>query len=95
VIVAYQNQIVMEETLDKALERLFPTGDGGRDVRRGTPTVIRDVQQRPAQGHELLTTQAVEHYRNAMQAQRDGDWARYGEQIRQLGQVLDRMRQKP
>ena len=26
VIVAYQNQIVMEETLDAALERLFPTG---------------------------------------------------------------------
>ena len=36
VIVAYQNQIVMEETLDAALNRMFPKG-GGRTVGAGTP----------------------------------------------------------
>ena len=33
VIVAYQNQIVMEETLDEALGRLFPRGSGGAPDR--------------------------------------------------------------
>jgi hypothetical protein len=27
-----------------------------------------------------------------MQAQREGNWARYGDEIRRLGQVLERMR---
>ena len=34
VIVAYQNQIVMEETLDEALDRLFPSEEGRPPSRR-------------------------------------------------------------
>jgi hypothetical protein len=30
-------------------------------------------------------------YEAALQAQRDGDWARYGEEIKQLGVILDRI----
>jgi uncharacterized membrane protein (UPF0182 family) len=89
VIVAHQNQIVMEETLDKALDRLFPAD--GRRAHQVAPLHIDERADRPAE-HDALTAQAVEHYRNAMQAQRAGDWARYGEEIRRLGQVLDQMR---
>ena len=39
-----------------------------------------------------LATEAQRHYERAIQAQRAGDWATYGEELRQLGQVLDRMR---
>jgi hypothetical protein len=28
-----------------------------------------------------------------MQAQRDGNWALYGEEVRRLGEVLEQMRQ--
>ena len=35
VIVAHQNQIVMEETLDKALDRLFPAGGRGPGASAG------------------------------------------------------------
>jgi uncharacterized membrane protein (UPF0182 family) len=31
VIVAHHNQIVMEETLERALDRLFPVVDGARN----------------------------------------------------------------
>ena len=90
VIVAHQNQIVMEETLEKALERLFPDGGGG-----GTPappaaepgTGIASLQPQNA---ELLAS-AREHYRRALQAQREGNWALYGEEIRRLGEVLNQM----
>ncbi len=39
-----------------------------------------------------LVLQAEDHYRRAMDAQRAGDWAQYGEQIRRLGDVLGQLR---
>jgi hypothetical protein len=39
-----------------------------------------------------LAAQARAHYERALQAQRDGDWALYGEEIRKLGDVLERMK---
>ena len=38
---------------------------------------------------------AREHYQRAVQAQRDGNWALYGEEIRRLGEVLDQMDRRP
>jgi uncharacterized membrane protein (UPF0182 family) len=38
-----------------------------------------------------LAAQAQEIYRRALQAQREGNWAQYGENIKQLGEVLERM----
>jgi uncharacterized membrane protein (UPF0182 family) len=39
-----------------------------------------------------LAAEARGHYERALAAQRAGDWATYGEQVRQLGDVLERMR---
>ncbi len=36
---------------------------------------------------------ADSYYRRAMDAQRAGDWAQYGEQIRLLGQTLAELRE--
>jgi uncharacterized membrane protein (UPF0182 family) len=38
-----------------------------------------------------LSAQARQHYDRAIQAQRAGDWAKYGEEIRALGQILERL----
>ena len=38
-----------------------------------------------------LAAEARSHYERALQAQRAGDWATYGEEIRQLGETLQRM----
>ena len=35
--------------------------------------------------------EARSHYQAALAAQRAGDWARYGEEIRKLGEVLERL----
>jgi uncharacterized membrane protein (UPF0182 family) len=92
VIVAHQNQIVMEETLDQALDRLFP-GDGPRRSAPGlAPLDVDELADRSVPEHVALTDQAFEHYRNAMQAQREGNWARYGDEIQRLGAVLEKMR---
>jgi uncharacterized protein len=90
VIVAYQNQIVMDATLDEALGRLFPRGGG--DMPAATvesPGAKPAPPQPPAAGDvAALGAQAREIYDRAMKAQRDGNWALYGEEIKRLGEVL-------
>jgi uncharacterized membrane protein (UPF0182 family) len=92
VILAHQNQIVMEETLDKALDRLFPADGPGDKSRRVVSLASNEGLERPSREDDTLTVQAVEHYRNAIQAQREGNWGRYGDEIRRLGDVLEQMR---
>jgi uncharacterized protein len=98
VIVAHQNQIVMEETLDQALDRLFPPDGEWRPrpaiVEPGPEGAPMPAAERPAPrpGEEAaLAAQARQHYQRALQAQRDGNWALYGEEIRRLGDVLERL----
>ena len=35
-----------------------------------------------------ILAQARAHYDNAMKAQREGNWAAYGEEIKRLGELL-------
>ena len=44
----------------------------------------------PADADALIAL-AEQHYQAAEAAQRDGDWATYGEEIQQLGRVLERL----
>ncbi|HET7293617.1 MAG TPA: UPF0182 family protein [Vicinamibacteria bacterium] len=90
VIVAHQNQIVMEETLDAALQRLFAAGS-----RPARPAAAEPVATTaPAQGPADLALRAREHYLRALEAQRAGDWARYGEEIKRLGETLEQMNKR-
>ncbi|MFN8573180.1 MAG: UPF0182 family protein [Gemmatimonadaceae bacterium] len=95
VVVAYQNQVVMESTLEGALTSLFGNMAGGgakagEAVGAVEPLAVAgpvtvDASLQP------LVDEARRHYQNAMEAQREGDWARYGTEIKQLGQVLERI----
>jgi uncharacterized membrane protein (UPF0182 family) len=99
VIVAYKDQIVMEPTLDAALARIFGgEGDGGKGVRPPATTsstsaapaatpASQDARP-PAEGDSTMANRARQHYERAMQAQRDGNWALYGEEIKLLGETL-------
>ena len=106
VVVAYQNQIVMEETLDAALARLFGSSPGARPAVPDTmlvadaaavadaPGSTQALPARagtPSEGQPTLAQQAQAHYSQAIQAQRNGNWTEYGEQIRQLGEVLEQL----
>jgi uncharacterized membrane protein (UPF0182 family) len=134
VIVAYHNRIVMDETLDRALARIFPrdgeappaqqpidpatlaqllsTGaapgtEGGEPS--GAPGATPGVTPAPATGaapapsaatpsavtgsRRELVQRADAHYRRAIEAQRAGDWARYGDEINRLGDVLRQLQE--
>jgi uncharacterized membrane protein (UPF0182 family) len=95
VIVAYQDQIVMAETLDLALDRIFSTDGGGRrpailSTSAGPSEAAAERAPTPATSHldAAMLAQARTHYENAMKAQREGNWALYGEEIRRLGELL-------
>ncbi|MGH9333597.1 MAG: UPF0182 family protein, partial [Vicinamibacteria bacterium] len=91
VIVAYQNQIVMAETLEAALDRMFPRG-GEPDPAQGPAlTTGLSVPRAPEAETGGLAAQAREHYLRAIEAQRSGDWALYGDEIKKLGDVIERM----
>jgi uncharacterized membrane protein (UPF0182 family) len=98
VIVAYQNQIVMEATLDAALNRLF----GGSSAPSppglppsGTPPSLTQTPapatQAPAPSTSPLSQQALDHYRRALDAQRQGNWSAYGEEIKRVGEILQEL----
>ena len=93
VIVAYQDQIVMAETLDAALARIFGDGEGAARPRTMPAAEGASAAPRAAAGQAppvdpAVLEQARRHYENAMKAQREGDWALYGEEIRRLGDLL-------
>ncbi|MFN2316435.1 MAG: UPF0182 family protein, partial [Gemmatimonadales bacterium] len=94
VVVAYQNRVVMEETLEQGLARLFG-GQAPRTVLAGgTPgEAPAGGLALPAAGDarfmELLDEiRAV--YDRALAAQRAGNWAEYGAEIERLGELIRR-----
>jgi hypothetical protein len=107
VIVAYQNTIVMESTLEAALDRLFGRGttDGMRlqgeapAPSAGAPSGAAAAALPPSAApptastpeFEALAAEARGHYERAIAAQREGNWALYGEEIKKLGETLGRM----
>jgi uncharacterized membrane protein (UPF0182 family) len=86
VVVAYQNQVVMEETLEAGLARLF----SGAAAPAATLAEASPAGQAGdgEGGAAALTRQAVQLYQSAVAAQRAGDWARYGAELARLGEVL-------
>lgn len=96
VIVAYQNQIVMEETLERAIDRIFRPG--ARPAAQA-PTATEATAgpadtSAPEASAGDLAEQARIHFERAMKAQREGDWATYGDEIAKVGEILSRMARK-
>ena len=87
VIVAYENEVVMEENLDMALQRLFGTR---RAAVASAATGAPPAADRQASLRDLAA-EAMKSYQRALEMQRQGNWAGYGEEIRKLEQVLKKM----
>jgi uncharacterized membrane protein (UPF0182 family) len=88
VIVASDNRIAMEETLDKSLARLF-----GAETKPPGETKPPTGENQPAAPIDSagLLEQAKQQYATALEAQKAGDWAKYGEEIKRLGETLEKL----
>lgn len=141
VIVVYQNTIVMAETLEGAIDQIFPRGGrrpgapgagpettGGPDTTAGAggtgtagagpegsgggsagaaagtieaasgaaagaaATGMPASSAAETTALARLAAEADTHYQRALKAQREGNWALYGEELKRLGEVLERMK---
>jgi hypothetical protein len=84
VIVAYENDVVMEENLEQALVALF----GGRKASISPATVPEMTQKMSIQD---LAKEAQQIFDRAKSLQKQGDWAGYGESLKKLEQLLKQM----
>jgi len=99
VIVVFGETVVMEETLEKGLIRIFGESDALQpdadndtlpvEPPAGVQPVVEELPD--AEGTILveLIRRAQSVYEEALTRQQEGDWAGYGEKIRELEQILD------
>ena len=73
----------------KQLATVVAAGDSAAVPRVPAATGVIDATVR------LTITEAQRRYQAAIDAQRKGDWARYGEEIKQLGVLLERLGARP
>jgi hypothetical protein len=99
VIVAAENRIAMEPTLEAGLARIFGNASSAAEDLAQTsqqiPQQASRVGETPAAQSaattQSLAAQARQHYDRALQAQREGDWTRYGEEIKRLGAAIEQI----
>ncbi len=84
VIVSFADRITMGENLNSAMEQLF-TG-GGFSIDEGASSGTARERLRD------LADKAQFHLNEAERYQREGDWARYGEELKKMKAVLNNMK---
>jgi len=85
VIVAYGNNIAMEETLDLALQKIF----GGGAMKDREPTAEVKKPQAGAEVSDRQTAlEALGHFRKAQEFLRQGNWGAFGEELKKTGEIL-------
>ena len=94
VIVVHGETVVMEESLEQALARLFG-GEG--PLKPGEPDPSSPgVPEEPGPGEgdsqmASLARRSRQLFEEALERQREGDWAGYGSKIEELGRVLQEL----
>jgi uncharacterized membrane protein (UPF0182 family) len=107
VVVAYQNRIVMAETLTLGLVQIFgpslltalapdrmDSGQTGLPAVLPAPGVTPAPQGPPRPGDtstDALVRELQARFNRMIAAQKAGDWATYGEEQKALGELLDRL----
>jgi len=86
VIIAFGNQIAMEETLEQSLQRIF----GGRSTREPAPTASTTAPE-AAKDEKGLARQALDHFQRSQEMLRQGNWSGYGEELKKVETLLRQM----
>ncbi|MEW9097223.1 MAG: UPF0182 family protein [Clostridiaceae bacterium] len=79
IILSYDDKVVIAENLDLAIKQMFNV-DEKENNKENNNEVNKDLQD---------IKSAKDAYEKAIEAQRNGDWAKYGEYIKSLGDILN------
>lgn len=98
VIVAYEDQVVMEATLDMALEKIFgkatttptiPSEEG--DIEDEEKDTSEGSTEEMAEEVDELIRRANEVFEKANRSSQEGNWADYGRYIKELEEILKQL----
>ncbi len=94
VLVAYGDQVVMEEDLAQALTRIFGAPSTG--VTEKPPAAATAAPSPPAApgaapNLKALAAAALDHYNKAVAAEKQGAWTTYGSELKALQDTLNQM----
>jgi uncharacterized membrane protein (UPF0182 family) len=110
VIVVHEKRIAMKTSLREAVDALFMAEGDGEEATTEETTVEKPAEEaaprqdspdaapgsepaKPAIGP--LPARALDHFDRAIQAQRRGDWAEYGEELERVEALLRSMQPPP
>ena len=88
VIAAYGDRVVMQESLPEALSALFEAGPAPRVPGVGTEMPL----EHPASDR---AREALDHYNQAIEHLKTGDWAGFGTELDRLRALLQEMGRQP
>lgn len=89
VIVAFQDKIIMRENLEEALKELFM--QSGQAGEKRVEREIKEIGDNISKIQGDLARKALEIFEEAEESIKAGDWAKYGEKLDELKNVLLRM----
>lgn len=86
VVVSYGNKIVLTDNIESALAQLFNYNDKNN--------IVEDKEDLGVDVKTLETIKnAKDVYNKAIESQKSGNWAEYGTYIKQLGEILDKIKE--
>ena len=86
VIAVFGNNVAMANSFDEALEAIF----SGKVVSDDKPS--KDGQPPKVETQTDLIKRASSLYKKATAAQKEGDWSAYGQHIKELGAILEKLK---
>ncbi len=90
VIVFYKNIVLMEDSLEIALTKIFPISEEGEPIEPKPEDIdIPDISTEEAGTIKELIERANRLFNEATEAQKDGNWSLYGERLEELAKTLE------
>ena len=86
IIVSYNNKIIMADTLALGLEQIFGKSEQPVEIIEEQPS--ENIPEETSKDIAGLITEANRLFEAAQDAQKNGDWALYGDLLNQLEDVL-------
>jgi len=86
IIVSYSDKMILADSVDSALEQLFNYSDTGNNQ---APDNSGSTASTSTNAEKLKEAESL--YENAMEAQKNGDWSKYGDYIKQLGDLINEL----
>ncbi|MBN1128825.1 MAG: UPF0182 family protein [Chitinispirillaceae bacterium] len=90
VIVAFENSIAMEQTLEISLSRIFGTAAPVKPGKKGALSVTEDTAGKV--DVRMLITEADRHFTVGQEELRKGNWAGYGEAMKKVERILGELK---